>query len=55
MFTPGTKLHSIYRAIVAFLSFAVPVLVTGYPTIANMTLGSLLFGLLHYAETKAQN
>jgi hypothetical protein len=45
----------LYRAVIALASFSVPVLVTGYPTIANMTLGSLLFGLLHYAETKAQN
>lgn len=53
MLKQGTLGLSIYRALIALLSFGIPTLITGYPTIANMTISTILFGLLHYAETKA--
>lgn len=53
MFTQGTLAHSIYRAIVAAASFGIPLATMAMPGWESITLGSIIFGLLHYAETKA--
>jgi hypothetical protein len=50
MFTQGTLAHSVWRALVAALSFAIPFTAFAFPGWENITLGAIIFGILHYAQ-----
>lgn len=55
MFTQGTLARSIFRATVAALSFGIPLITLAIPHWADVTVGAIIFGLLHYAETKSSS
>lgn len=44
---------SVWRGLVAFLSFSIPVLFMSFPTWENLTIGSIMFAILHFIEKKA--
>jgi ABC-type uncharacterized transport system permease subunit len=54
MLTQGTFAHSVYRAVLAFLSFAIPLAFTAYPDLQTVTVGSVLFAILHYLSSKVE-
>lgn len=42
--------RSIWRGIVAFIAFALPLAIGAFPEYANLTLGAVLFTILHFIE-----
>lgn len=49
IFTSGTVLHSLYRALLAALAFGIPLLLSTEPTWANISIGTILMAIAHYA------
>lgn len=52
MFTQGTVGHSVWRTVVAALSFGLPLLATTFPTWEQVSIGTVVFWFLHYAQSK---
>jgi hypothetical protein len=52
MFTRGTIIHSLWRALVAGASFGLPLLTAAFPTWESITLGTIVYALLHYAQSQ---
>lgn len=51
MFKLGWQ-NSLWRAVVAGISFGIPVLTLAIPEWQNITLGAVAFFVLHFAEKK---
>jgi hypothetical protein len=50
MFTQGSIAQSIWRALVAALSFAIPLIGMALPGWESITVGSIVYAILHYAQ-----
>jgi hypothetical protein len=53
MFTSGTLTHSLWRAVVAAISFGIPLVALAMPGWEGITLGGLIYTILHYAQSQA--
>jgi hypothetical protein len=49
----GTLTHSIWRAVVAAFSFGIPLVAMALPGWERITLGGLVYAILHYAQSQA--
>ncbi len=52
MFTSGTVVHSIYRGVLVFVSFAVTTILAGNPQWGEITVGSIVFALAHFITSQ---
>ncbi len=52
MFPNSPVLHSLFRTVIAALVFGVPVLMTQFPTVGDLSVSTIVFYILHYLETK---
>jgi hypothetical protein len=54
MLTQGTFIHSVYRAVLAFISFAIPLVFTQFPDLQTVTVGSIAYGIIHYLASQLE-
>ncbi len=50
MFPNSQVLNSIWRAAVALIVFAAPILLTQFPAVGDLTLSAVVFAIVHYLE-----
>lgn len=47
--------NSIWRTLIAVLSFGTPLVFMNFPALENLTIGTIVFFVLHYAEKRILN
>lgn len=52
MFTSGTLIHSLWRAVVAAISFGIPHVAMALPGWEGIIIGTLVYVLLHCAQSQ---